>query len=284
LKGAEVRVMGMVEDRKNWAAGTAEHAKRMFKETSNPYYIILSLAATKIGDFKPHDWALDALLTGVVKAWVDEGDGKKLSLDDALGLRTRRGGAPVSQKASTASCEDGVFRLIKTIHTCFDISIPDACEIVYYSIDFQFATEMEEVMWRPWKWPEDIDKEEFVSIEEIEKAKSKKIIDRFSKTPKVFNKLSARDWWSITRGDRLGYSLEYLIDRYYRVGTTRAVPSGRTDEMTMIYFGGVFLLKIDHDCTFKIDFDEQHGAVCKTALKGKPLRKEFAEFFARCPA
>lgn len=283
--------MGMVEDRKNWAAAAAEHAERMYAETSNPYYVVLSLAATEIGEFKPHDWALKILLESVVSAWSDGNDGKKMSLDSALGLKTKRGGVPVNRSADKASIEDASFKLIKVIHSCFDVSIPESCEIVYYSIDLSFATDMDEVLWQPWDkdWTQsDLDKikmtrEMFETLEQAERARSQKLIDRYSNNPSVHHKLNNGKWWEVTRGERLGYSLDQLIDRYYRVGTNRAIPSGGVDEITRIYFEGMFLLRIGQDCTFKITNDNRLGINCESALSGKPLRKEFAEFAARCP-
>ena len=282
--------MGMMEERKDWAANRASHAKRMFEQTSNPYYLIEALAATSIGDFLPPDWALALLLKGVERAWVQANiDGDEISLDKALGLRTKRGGSPPRRSAKRLSAEDAVFHLVKNIHACFDLSIPDACEIVYHSVDKEFAEGMDEVLWKPKRHSkfsdEDLNRlgitrEKYDEIEESEKNISRKIVESDSSPDAVKEKLRLFDWWNVFRGERLGYGLDQLIDRYYRVGSKRVFPHGKVSEKLMLFFEGSRLLDHPELCATKVRPSARPGEryVSESALTHLGMRSDFHAF------
>jgi hypothetical protein len=285
--------MSMMEERKDWAANTAAHSKRMYDETSNPYYVIAALAATNIGDFLPPDWALKVLLDGVKRAWTQANrTGEEVSLDNALGLHAKRGGTPPRRSAKRASVEDAVFRLVKIVHACFDVSIPVACEIVHYSIDDVFAEDMEENLWKPSLnetfSDQDLKKlgmtrKQYDEIQGSEKSRSIAIIETGGHSDVVAGKLRAFNWWSVTRGDRLGYSLDQLIDRYYRVGSKRKIPHGKASEQTMVLFEGYRLLRTPALCTHKITIVEREGyrIDCESALASVAPRRDFQQFLER---
>ena len=282
--------MGMVEERKTWAVNTVSHSERMYKETSNPYYVITALAATSIGDFLPPEWALEILLEGVRRAWSQANeDGKEISLDKALGLRAKRGGSPTRRGARRASVEDAVFQLVKIIHACFDLSIPSVCEVVYYSIDKVFADDMEECLWQPRNrviFSDEslkkigITREHYDEIERKERNRSECTVENGGHPKPVLEKLRAYKWWDITRGERLGYSLDQFIDRYYRIGSKRTVPHGHASEQLMLFFEGHRLLMSPEYCAYKITIVERKGDHydSTSALIEAPQRSDFQRF------
>jgi hypothetical protein len=217
--------MGMKEERLNWAAATEDHAKRLFAATKNPYYVIEAIAAARTAEWKVPNWALDCLLDAVKRAyWSAYMSSKLVSIDEALGVKAKRGGTPPKLRAYRDSDEVIVFDDILILHGCFEIAIPDACELVYNEIDFHFAREMNESI------SEDIE----ISDEELAKIRMtrEQINDLNRKaretreslvaipfhTPAVREKLIAKQWWQITTGDRLGYGVERLIERYHKRG------------------------------------------------------------------
>lgn len=283
--------MGMQEERFNWAAGMETHAKRMYDETGNPYYIVAAIAASRIANWKTPAWALEKLLDSTLEAWLlSNKNSMNLSIDKALGISTKRGGTPAKVRALKASVEQSVFDLIKTIHACFDASIPQICEIVFYAIDFDFAKEMEEILYKPsnaisQSYLDEIGmkQQEWDAIKKSEIERSEIIMDSDSHTEAVKAKLRKFRWWEITNGDRLSYSLDQLIDRYHRDGTKRIVPHGKATEQTKLFFDGHFLLLIPEKCTQKINInsDELGKYECTSSLAGFTMRPAFKAFSDR---
>ena len=100
-------------------------------------------------------------------------------------------------------------------------------------------------------------------------------------------KLRSFQWWSITRGERIGYSLEQLIDRYYRIGCKREIPHGKAPERLLIQFEGHFLLLCPERCTHKIvNLDEMGNRKNKpptgiSAVAHFARRSDFDDFHNR---
>jgi hypothetical protein len=188
--------MSMLEDRKNAAANNIMHCEKMYRETRNPFFVLDALAASRWGEFTPPEWALEELLHAVEQAVRSnhKQPGDRLSIDAALGLTLSRGKTPVERRAKQLSREERIFYRIRTLHACFDISIPQACEIAYFSPDSSFAREWEEYGSEQW-------------------------INTLDEPEELKKKLRSKKPWSISYGDRVGYGLENLIDRYYRAGT-----------------------------------------------------------------
>lgn len=266
----------------------------MFKETGNPYYVVAAIAAARTAEWKVPEWAVDALTKAVADAWwVSEMPGGELSVDRALGLRTKRGGTPAKRSAEKSSIEDGVFALVKTIHTCFEVSVPTACEIVYMAIDFEYAKGAEE--WLPSPEERDYSDDDLkkiglsrcalAEVREREKKSTAQIIEKDKNTDAVKSKLYQYKHWTITHGDRLGYGLDKLIDRYYREGGKRTVPHGKASEKNMLFYDGAFLLLIEYRCTHRIDIvrGEDDPIQCKSAVADLRFRLDFKEFRDRVP-
>ncbi|RYE70797.1 MAG: hypothetical protein EOO81_07305 [Oxalobacteraceae bacterium] len=284
----------MREDRLDWAAGLERHAERMFKETGNPYYVVAAIAAARTAEWQSPKWAVDALTKAVADAWwVSEMPGGELSVDRALGLRTKRGGTPPKRAAEKSSIEDGVFALVKTIHTCFELSVPTACEIVYRAIDYEYAKGAEEWLPPPGEpnySDHDLERigltrSELAEIRVREKSSTAKIIEKDKNTDAVKSKLYQYKHWTITHGDRLGYSLDKLIDRYYREGGKRIVPHGKVSERDMLFYDGAFLLLIGYRCTHKVDIvrGEDDPIQCQSAVANLPFRPDFKQWRDRIP-
>ena len=188
----------MLEDRKNAACNTIMHCEQMYRETRNPFFVLDALAASRWGQFTPPEWALEELLYAVEQAMRSnrEQPGSRISIDEALGLTLSRGKKPVERKARQSSCEDRIFHRIRTLLYCFEASIPLACEIVFFAPDSSFAMEWEDYG-------------------------SEQLIDTLEEPEEVKDKLRSRTPEMVTYGDRLGYGLENLIDKYYRAGTKK---------------------------------------------------------------
>lgn len=253
----------MMEERKNAAASVISHCERMYEETANPYYVVDALHAARWGSFTPPDWAIKVLLDAVHSAMTrHHTSGKRISIDSALGLAITRGKAPQESEARKANIEDSAFRLTKTIHTCFDVSIPTACETVYYAIDRNFAQGMEEVF-------------------EHDRKIFENVVDNEGESDAVKEKLQSFKWWTVTRGERLGYSLERFIERYYRVGgKRRAIDTGRFHGEEQLFIQGHFLLVIPEDCARAIEIKDGPGYRLRgiSSLLSTPKRPAFAQF------
>lgn len=276
--------MGMREERQKQASGLEAHAKRMYEETANPYWVVTAIAAARWGEFTPPKWALDILLKAVDTAWLQhEAFDTDVSIDASLGLHKLRGKKSNERSANRASIESSAFDLVKTIHTCFDVSIPKACELAYFAVDYDFSRHAEETLWRPTKGEHPlspgITSEEWNATNDRWKENSKRIISSPNHTTKVQAKLEICAWWTITHGDRLGYSLDQLIDRYYRVGGKRRVPHGKITEHEWLLFQGHFLLAIPEKCSHAITFNDRKH--CVSALSGLQRRPDFVKLEAR---
>ena len=111
-------------------------ARLKYESTGDAYYAVAAIGGRQSSDYGPPEWALDAILKGVIAAWnTHQASDKPVSIDGALGLGPRRGIRPKTVKSNEKdSIESQAYYLIKTIHVCFDVSISDACEIVYHAI------------------------------------------------------------------------------------------------------------------------------------------------------
>jgi hypothetical protein len=253
----------MIEERRDNACAAIQHCERMFAETQNPYYIVMALAAARSGDFEPPEWALDELLRAVsVATFRHNVSGARISIDAALGLAVSRGKAPKEREAHKHDADARAFDLARTIHACFEVSIPDACEIAYYAIDLDFARLCEE-----YTQPEPL----------IEASEDPDVVK---------DKMRAGKWWTITHGDRLGYSLDQFIDRYYRLGTRGKGPYKDLPGKEGEFFEGSFLLLSPERCTREITLADIDGGIprSKSAVANLPKRPDFKQFEAKLSA
>jgi hypothetical protein len=282
--------MGMKEDRLNWAAMMETHSKRMFDATANPYYVISAIAAARTAEWKVPDWALNFMLDAIKRAyWSSYSSSKFVSIDAELGIKTKQGGTPKKLRAYRDSEEVIVFDDIQILHKCFDISVPEACELVYFEIDHSFARQMQESM-----------HSEIVFDEAYEKRGiTKKLIDDLNcsgmernrayiasplHTDAVREKLKTGKWLEITTGERLGYGLEHLIERYHRLGAKLAAAGQAryTDEIATLslHASGSILLN-SACCRYSVLGDAQEEQSGKRPLARLKPRQEFAAFHAK---
>jgi hypothetical protein len=282
--------MGMREERLDWASSKLKHSELMFEVTQNPYYLVAAVATARIAEWKVPDWALNALLDRVKESYFEsERTGEDLSIDRALGLKTKRGGTPAHRKAWKTNLERSSFKLVQIIHYCFAISIPEACEIFFQSIDNEFAQGMEEYLFNPAKCMSqyepmgNITREIMDEMDRKHIERSKKEIESGRHTADVVDKLRRYAWWEVTRGDRLGYSLEKFIDRYYREGTKLKIDFGKASEDVYMHAQGLDLLFSSGIGTrFFFDAEENMYVAKKHSLAGLKKRDAFASFHSRC--
>lgn len=284
--------MGMAEERWEAAVSAVTRAERMYRETGNAFWVLEAIAASSWVNQTPPKWATDIMMKAAITAWqASEWLGKDLSVDSALGLKTKRGGVPIIKAATKDHAEVNAFDEVKVLLACFDVSIPEACEIVYYAVDYDFARSMEETLWRPYEPRDDdrltqggITREQWQAAENSHKNRSNAYIAKAKVTDAVREKMRSFNWWGVTRGDQLGYELDRLIDRYYRVGTKRAYSrKGKADEKTVLYCEGQFLLLIPERCTHRVDFKPPHTPFnnCVSAISGLTQKPEFEAFCQR---
>jgi len=132
----------MSEETREWIAQSNERAKRMFEDTKNPYWILYSLWLTK-NFFSPSDWAVNAIVTAAADAISASNAGEELSLDKALGLKTKRGGTPVAKSAARDAKLGAALELVDILHLYFDISKEAACEFIYFSLDISHCSDLD---------------------------------------------------------------------------------------------------------------------------------------------
>lgn len=278
--------MGMREERQESAASAISHCERLYRETGNPYYVVMALSAARTGDFKPPKWALEPLLKAVhLAAFKHNVTGARVSIDDALGLKVSRGRSPREAQAARTSVESHAFDLVRTIHACFEVSIPDACEIAYNAVDFDFARNCEECLWRPpsadLKLPANVTREQWEDVDTRHRTESERIIDHPRNPDAVKRKMHCCEWWRITNGDRLEYSLDQFIDRYYRDGTKRKGRYAKLPSNQGEFFEGYFLLLSPERCTYQIPQDYARLGAHRpivSAVAALRQRPEFARF------
>lgn len=276
------------EERKDAACSFIMHSERMYQETKNPYFILRALHASNWGDFTPPEWALDALLKAVHGAMRKHNEtGKRISLDDALGLSLKRGNAPCESRAHRASIERNSFDLVRTIHVCFDVPIPTACEIAYSAIDFNFARAWEEDLWKPRegvpRLPLGMTLQQWTEIDARHRAESECAIDALLDPDVVKAKMRSGSLWSVTRGDRLGYGLDQFIDRYYRVGSKQKSRNAKLGQHVEFFEGHSLLLTAEY-CTSEItlaDVAAGYRPRSISAVANLPKRPEFERFIQR---
>jgi len=240
--------MGMTEERRNWAANAEAEAERLYRETTEPYYAVLAIAAARRGDFIPPDWATDVLFKALDSAVLNyQTTGAEISLDKELGLKGERGKSSPGKRAERAMMDRWVFSDILILHTCFDISIPDACELVYNEPDFSFARSMEEAIGNVVTLTDQqlanlgMTRVALETVNKETAERNKRIIQLAGNNTQVRKKLESRKWWEITTGERLGYGLETLIEKYYRFQKRDLLPSYNMDLKAM-HFRGLILL------------------------------------------
>jgi hypothetical protein len=279
--------MSMVEERKDAACSAIQHCERMFAETQNPYYVVMALGAADWGDFKPPKWALEQLLKAVhLATFKHDVNGERISIDQALGLTVSRGKTPKEREAHKHNVEASAFDLVRVIHTCFDVSIPAACEIAYYAIDFDFARQCEENLWRPYNppsLPAGMTRAQWKETDARSRKDSEQMIDRPEYPNIVKDKMRGGRWWTISRGDRLNYSLDQFIDRYYRVGTKHKRDFGKLSGKEAQFFRGYFLLRTPATCSYEVtlaDVNVGYRPRAISAVAKLLKRPDFAQFEA----
>ncbi|RZO84689.1 MAG: hypothetical protein EVA65_10860 [Oceanococcus sp.] len=283
--------MGMFEDRKNAACDRIMYCERAYKESSNPYYVVAALDAAHWGEFTPPEWALNVLLDAnraAMRRHVETGE--RISIDAALGLAVGRGQRAPEHLAKKEIAERPAFVLVKTILACFDAAIPDACEVVYYAVARDFAMEWQEIadfhsLGREWKpdWSNLISADEWKARQAQGCAEFKREVLACGENEAVQKKLMGHRWWEILHGDRLGYSLDNFIERYYRFGTKSVVPSGRVSEQQMLMFKGHSLLMTPDGCATSVTYRHQSGYALQgvSALGKFKMRSDFEDLHRR---
>ena len=236
------------------ATALIDEAERMYVETSNPYFVVMALAVADWGDVETPQWALGELLRAVHAAVFEHNAiGGEISIDAALGLRQTRGRRSIAGQGRRAEIEAAAFDLVKTIHSCFDVAIPDACELVYWAIDFDFARHMGDC---------------------LPPSAADKVIGLLHEPTLVKEKLRAGDYWTITHGDRLGYALDHLIERYHRFGSKRMNQKAKGGKQDLWFFSGLLLLKVPTRCARSVDRDLRGVS----SIAPLPKRPAFARF------
>lgn len=109
-----------------------DHARRMYDDTGNAFWAFVAIGASDKLKKAPPSWALELLICAATRAaYSRELLGLDLSMDDALGLKAKRGGTPAAKAAEKYAIEAAAFNAIKVLLACFEVTIPDACEIVH---------------------------------------------------------------------------------------------------------------------------------------------------------
>lgn len=270
-------------ERKDAACAVIQHCERAFAETQNPYYVVDALYAAHWGEFLPPEWALERLLNAVhIAVRQHTSTGERISIDAALGLAISRGKTPKEREAHKHDVETSTFGLVRVIHTCFDVSIPAACEIAYYAIDFNFARGCEESLWQPRdppKLPAGMARAQWEKADAWYRKDSERMIDQPDNPDTVKAKMRRGDWWTITRGDRLGYSLDQFIDRYYREGKRHKNGWDKLPGNDGMFFKGHSLLSIPEHCSLQVTLADCDGYRPRavSALASLPKRLGFAQ-------
>lgn len=280
-------VMGMREDRLNWAAMMETHSKRMFDATANPYYVISAIAAARTAEWKVPDWALDFMLDAIKRAyWSSYSSSKSVSIDAELGIKTKQGGTPKKLRAYRDSEEIIVFDDIQILHKCFEISVAEACELVYFEIDHSFARQMQESMHREIVFTEEhekrgITKQVIENLNHLGMERNRAHTANPLHTDAVREKLKTGQWLEVRTGDILGYGLEHLIERYHRLGAKLAAAGNPEDIATLtIHMHGSILL-LSACCRYSVCGDMQENQARKKPLAHLTPRQDFAVFLAK---
>lgn len=284
--------MGTLEDRKNAACDTIMHSERMYRETQNAYFALNALFAAKWGEFSPPEWAISRLLDAVESAMrLHHRFGERISIDAELGLTVLRGQSPKEKVAYRASRESASFRLVQTIHACFDVSIPIACEAVFYAICKTFSVSCEERYEDFGAGARDRSCRRGMTSDQWNELRSRCLRDaNRSLDAEIFpdlvkEKIRSGNWWSITHGDLLGYSLDRFIERFYRKSSALRKASSDTP-LAHTFLAGWLLLSDPAECANKITLANEAGYRLRAVslVASFPLRAEFEAFLNRLPA
>lgn len=279
-------------DRKNAAADRIHYCEMAYIESKNPYYVVAALDAARWGDFPPPDWALEVLLDANSAAMRKHDEtGERISIDTALELSPERGHRAPENIAKREIIERSALMLSKTILACFEVSIPDACEITFYAIDHQFALDWQEtadyfsvgVKWQP-SWCDFWTHDEWEMQQTERDEQFERVVATSGECLAVQEELLKREWWGISRGTRLNYSLDHFIDRYYRIGTKMRVPSGQASESQRLFIKGGLLLLTPAECSSEIRARKAgDGYVLEgvSSLKNLKMREDFQELHQR---
>lgn len=119
----------------------------------------------------------------------------KASMDVALGIKPQRGGRRYDNARRVQSARNDIFRVIERLRSCYDIDIPTACESAYYFRDVDSLVIGTAIV-EDWK-----DRGRFADDATFQQ----QMRETFDENYKTF-------------GERMGCSLDSLIDRYYREG------------------------------------------------------------------
>lgn len=185
-----------------------------YEETGNPWYLFTTIALTDQSKESVPAWVVDALLAAATKvangvvlapaAMATTGEpglrgrnGKRVfptSMDEALGLSTKRGGRPY-YRAIGINVKREIFEYIEMIRACYDVSVEKACECVYYFRDVDACVIAVAVLEEHKKRGNYKDDAEYMRAYE----------DALTKNDKTF-------------GAKFGASLSTLIDKYHRDG------------------------------------------------------------------
>lgn len=211
-------------DPKSWALMAEARAKRMFSETENPFYVIEAITAARTAGWRIPEWALECLLDAVSRSYWNSLALDKISIDDALGLQAKRGGTLKKVRAHRDDMEGSVFDDIFILKHCFKLSIEKACELVFNEVDFRFGSQMKMSIFDGCEITDDALKKSGMTRKFFDETNSqfRKLAELHTNSPlnsaAVNEKLAARKFFHINTGDRLGYGIDRLIERYQKPG------------------------------------------------------------------
>lgn len=211
-------------DPKSWALIAEPRAKRMFSATGNPFYVIEAIAAARTAGWRVPEWALECLLDAVNRSYWDSVAQKKISIDDALGLQAKAGESLKKVRAHRDDMEGTVFDDIFILKHCFKLPIEKACELVFNEVDFRFGSEMKISIFDGCEITDDALKKAGMTRELFDETNNqfRKLAELHENSQlnsaAVKEKLAARKFFQINTGDRLGYTVDHLIERYHKTG------------------------------------------------------------------
>lgn len=189
--------------------------ERLYLRTGNSVHLLRAIAICNASGWDQPSWALMRLTEAVEQA-VETANktGNRLSIDAALGLKLKRGQSPRERSAVAEAVEWHALDTMRIVLECFDLSIPAAAEKIYYSLDDEFISFIAGA----------------VTFSADSDATLAEIVCAEPATRQVREKFATGRWSCITFGDRLGYAVDRLEDRFTRFSSERwSAPRRRSD-------------------------------------------------------
>lgn len=186
-----------------------------YEETGNPWYLFHAIALVSTSQEDVPKWVSDALFTAAAK--VADGvlmaeafmavtgepvlrgrNGKRVfptSMDEALGLTSPRGARPYYRTHHARDVQRQTFELVETIRDCYDVSVEQACQCVYYFRDVTGCV---------------------IAAEVVNEHKKRGLFESEADYERAYAKAMTEN--DKTFGEIFGASLDTLIDKYHREG------------------------------------------------------------------